>query len=86
MLLNFSLAISAAPHVRLRKMKKYDWQNWQSKKKNFLHHPLSAFLLLMQIGLKGLMARELIRNVCYGRNIAAIAVLSDFSLNTMFKS
>lgn len=54
------------------------------KRKTF--SSLTTFLLLMRIGLKGLMAKELIRNVCSGRNIAAIAVVSDFSFNIIFKS
>lgn len=56
------------------------------KRKTFSIILCSAFLLLMQIGLKGLIAKELIRNVCCGRNIAAIAVVSDFSFITILKS
>lgn len=51
------------------------------KKENFRHHSsLTTFLLLMCLGLKGSKAKELIRNVCSGRNITAIAVVSDFFL------
>lgn len=49
------------------------------KKETFRHHfSLTTFLLLMCMGLKGSKAKELIRNVCSGRNITAIAVVSDF--------
>lgn len=56
-------------------------------KENFLQHSsLAAFLLLIWIGLKGLMAKELIRNVCSGRKVAAIALVSDFFLNIILKA